>query len=439
MVRYLMRRGFSLMSRPLKTHCLFKALVYTVPFAIAYCLSLGRMFTHANGPIHATDLETPLNPTYYFWSIVYPWNPLGLGSMALPNIVDLTYGFIATVSFGNELISQLLLLSLRLIIAYSGTLLLTRRTMGASIGGSVFASIFYAFSPAYLAWFPLPYQFSMAFVPWLFYVGFEAAKHIFRTPAPSMRILVAYALTLAIILSFITSLYFHILPLIVLTLVISSAFLLKATKKGSLRHHVFRLVIFLGLVGVFYLLTTSRIFEILTILTSPERQAMIVRGEDVDQILALIKTFYEDATILNSLRLTGGTPMDERFILLNGNAIGIFLPILVFAGMLFFRNSVVKVSFSKQAILLYVSCVVNSILLLTIAYIFRELASSDNMLVANFVFSGMRRPERILETLALFYALAMAFSVSALESTFIGTLSKPQLTSGIENTRAHIK
>lgn len=432
LVRYLMLRGFSLMSRLLKTHCLFKALVYTVPFAVAYCLSLGRIFAHANGPIHATDLETPLNPTYYFWSILYPWNPLGLGGMMLPNIADMTYGFIATVSFGNELISQLLLLSLRPIIAYSGTLLLTRRTLGASIGGSVFASIFYAFSPTYLAWFPLPYQFSIAFIPWLFYVGFEATKHVFRTPPPSLRILITYALTLAIILSFITSLYFHILPLILLTLVISSAFFLKATTSGSLRRHIVRLVIFLSLVGTFYLLTTPRVFQIFTILTDPERQAIILRGEDVDQILALIKTFYRDATILNSLKLAGGMPINERFILLNGNIIGIFLPILVFAGMLFIRNRAVKLSFSKQAILLYVSCVVNSILLLTIAYIFRELASSNNALAANFAFSGMRRPERILETLTLFYALGMAFSVSVIEFTFIDALSKLQLTSRIE-------
>jgi len=420
------------MPRSFKMHCLFKALVYTVPFAVAYCLSLGRIFAHANGPIHATDLETPLNPTYYFWSILYPWNPLGLGSKALPNIVDLTYGFIATVSFGNELISQLLLLSLRLIIAYSGTLLLTRRTLGTSIGGSVFASVFYAFSPAYLAWFPLPYQFSIAFIPWLFYMGFEATKHVFRTPPPPLRILIIYALTLATILSFITSLYFHILPLILLTLVISSAFVLKATTTGNLKRHIVRLAIFLSLVGTFYLLTTSRVFQIFTILTNPERQAIILRGEDVDQILTLIKTFYADATILNSLKLASGTPINERFILLNGNILGIFLPILVFAGMLFIRNRAVKLSFSKRAIFLYVSCIVNSILLLTIAYIFGELASSNNMLVANFAFSGMRRPERILETLTLFYALGMAFSVSAIEFTFIDALSKPQLTSGIE-------
>jgi len=427
-----MLRGSRLKSKPVKTHHLFKALVYTIPFAVAYYLSLGRIFAYANGPIHATDLETPLNPTYYFWNILYPWNPLGLGGTALPNMGDLTYGLIATVSFGNELISQLLLLSLRPIIAYGGTLVLTRRTLGASIGGSVFASVFYAFSPAYLAWFPLPYQFSMAFIPWLFYVGFVATKHVFRTPPPSIRILITYALALAIILSFITALYFHILPLILLTLVISSVFVLKATTRGSLRRHLGRLVIFLGLVGIFYLLTTSRVFQIFTILTNTERQAMILREEDVNQILALIKTFYEDTTILNSLRLTGGTPIDERFILLNSNIIGIFLPILVFAGMLFLRNRVVKLSFSKQTILLYASCVVNSTLLLTIAYAFRELALSNNMLVANFALSGIRRPERILETLSLFYALAMAFSVSALEVTFIDAFSKPP-SSGIED------
>ena len=47
--------------------------------------------------------------------------------------------------------------------------------------------------------------------------------------------------------------------------------------------------------------------------------------------------------------------------------------------------------------------------------IFRGLARADNQIVTNFIFSGVRRPERFLELLSLFYAIGLAFTFTRIQ------------------------
>jgi len=395
---------------------IYKLCIYATPLLIGLYLTLGRIFLYSGGPIHATDLETPLNSIFYFWNFLYPSHPAALGSIAYPATYDFIYGCISIVSFSNEFASQVLVLSLPPIVAYTGVLLLTRKIMKTSVVASIFASVFYAFSPSFLAWFTLPYMLGVALVPWLFYIGLSAFKYIF-SDRQSLIILLFYSLMFALILSLLTGLYFHILPLILISLVISFMFMIIALPFKVTRKHILWLGVLICLIGFFYFLSSPRIFDLSSTLTA-ENPAL---STPID----VIKDFYQEATILNNFKLAGGTPNNERFILLRENPIGFFIPILAFSGLLFIKNKDVKSLFSTKIILLYSSFVVNSIVLLAIAYIFREFVFSNNLIVTNIYLSGMRRPERILEMLSLFYSLGMAFSLSVIQCK----LSKSSATS----------
>lgn len=386
------------------TNRVYRACIYTIPFVIGWYLLIGRVFLYAGGVIHATDLETPLNPTFYFWYFLYPSHPSALGSVANPATYNIIYGLIAIFSFGNAFVSQVILLSLPPIIAYTGTLLLTKRILKGGYVANVFSSFFYAFSPPYLSWFSLPYMLGVALIPWLLYVGICAFESILNHKR-SLGTSLFYSLMFAFILSLVTGIYFHILLLLPILLAIPLIFIMISLSFKVTTQHIFRLCVFVCLTGLLYLLMTPQIFNLL----SASGKSVFVTP------LNLIKKFYLEASILNNLRLASGTPCSERVILLQSNPVGMFIPILVFSGLLSLKDKDIKEHFPRKIILLYVSFIVNSIVLLMIAYIFRELAFSNNLVVTKPYLAGLRRPERILEMLSLFYSLGMAFSISVIE------------------------
>jgi hypothetical protein len=389
---------------------LFQIFIYLSPLFIGLYLHIGKIFFFSQGSIHATDLETPLNPLYYFWNIICPWNPLGLGSEASFSIFDFIYGSIAASSFGNPLISQLLVLSLPPIIAYFGVFLITRKILNLNIYGCILASFFYAFAPPYLAWFSLPYMLGFSLLPLLLYLVLKIVICA-TTDDFSLKRLIPYTLSIAIILSLMTNIYFHSLPFIVLSFAIVSIFAFKGEKREFNKKYITRIFSLLALIMILYMVVGSlpRLFEMGMILTDPQRQALILRTGDPSQILESIKVFYKEATLSNIVRLGGGTPINERYIFLNSNPIGYILPIFVFLGALFTKK------LSTRAGSIYLASVVNSILILTMIVIFRRLALADNQIVTNFIFSGVRRPERFLELLSLFYAIGLAFTFTRIQ------------------------
>ena len=262
---------------------LFQIFIYLSPLFIGLYLHIGKIFLFSQGSIHATDLETPLNPLYYFWNIICPWNPLGLGSEACFSIFDFIYGSIAASSFGNPLISQLLVLSLPPIIAYFGVFLITRKILNLNIYGCILASFFYAFAPPYLAWFSLPYMLGFSLLPLLLYLVLKIVICA-TTDDFSLKRLIPYTLSIAIILSLMTNIYFHSLPFIVLGFAIVSIFAFKGEKRKFNKKYITRIFSLLALIMILYMMVGSlpRLFEMGMILTDAQKQTLILRTGDLE-------------------------------------------------------------------------------------------------------------------------------------------------------------
>lgn len=404
------------MSKSKKFFYITTGLVYVIPFIVFFYLSIGKIFVYAQGPIHATDFETPLNPQYYFWSIYYPWHPLGLGSKTFQRPTDLIYGIIAYISMGEEVISQIMLFALHRAIAYTGILYILRKCLAVDTYVSLISAIFYTFSPVFMGWFTLPYQLSVSFIPWLFYIGLKVTR-LFSDFSYSSNTLLIYGLLFTVVLSLISSLYYHGLPIILPTLVITSLVSLKALTDKFSKPLINRIFIFLILVGIFYLLSSPYLFEILVIFFNQERQEIIIGSEPITQVIESIMNFYSEATVLNTLKLASGTPINERYIYLRKNPLGILFPIIVFIGTLFINNKIIKKNLSRYSIYLYISSIINSIFIISFTifiYKSEDLTWIEYVQPIYLVFAGLRRPERLLDILTLFYTLAIAFSLTSI-------------------------
>jgi len=398
----------------LQFHKIFRYILYFLPLIIGLLFHIGKLFIYSQGPIHATDFETPLNPLYYFWNVLYPWHPLGLGSFASFNTFNLIYGIIATFSFNNALLCQILVLSLPPILGYIGIFLITRKILNLHILGCIFASFFYAFSPPYLAWFSLPYMLGFSLIPILLYLLIKLVMLCTYTGNISFGCIVGYSLGVSIILSILTSIYFHSFPFLILSLSLVCFFVLMAEKKQFNKKLFKRILIIASIIFVLYLSVGSlfKLQEINSIITDPEKQALILRTEDPNEIVNSFKEFYNESVLLNVIRLGGGTPNNERYTFFNNNSIGFILPFFVFIGILFFKRS------TKRSVHIYLSCIINTLIIFLLVAFIREISIQNNYLLTNFLFSGVRRPERFLELLVVYYAIALAFSISGINCFF---------------------
>lgn len=388
---------------------IYKLCIYLIPLVIGIFLIQGQIFLYSNGPITATDQEVPINPTYYFWNIAYPWNPLSLGSpIPPPSLLDIFYGVIAAISFGNYTASQFMVLSLPPILGYFGMLLLTRKLLRSSLVGSIFASFFFAFSPPYLAWFPLPYMIGLSLTPWLFYLGLRAIDYIFVIKR-ELRKIVFYASSFALVLSLISSSYIHGLPLIIPLFVISAVFLIGRQGIKLKRNHVIWLIVLVSLTAIFFLFGFSKIIEFYSFVTTTEGTRI---GAGIGET---IKSLWEDGTIWNIVRLTGGSPNIELFDVLESQRYTFFVPLLAFFGLVFLLDSRTRSIFNSKSFSLYLSFFISIGILLLISYVYRELVFSGNPILNNMLLSPFRRPERLIELLSFLYALGIAFTVSIFE------------------------
>lgn len=388
----------------------FQILLYSLPLFFGLFLHVGKIFIFSQGPIHATDFETPLNPIYYFWNILYPWHPLGLGSISYINTFEMIYGIISFISFGNVLISQIITLSLPPIIGYIGIFLITRKILHLNLFGCIFASFFYAFSPPFLAWFSLPYMLGFSLIPILVFFIIKLVIFCTNDKNFSFKYIGTYSLCIAIILSILTNIYFHSFPFLFISLSLVCIFVLIGEKQRLNKKLLKRILIVITLIVILYLGAGSlfKLGEISNIFLDPERQSLILRTGEPGEIVDSIKVFYNDATLSNVTRLGGGTPNNERYSFFNNNLIGFILPFFVFFGLLFLKKS------TKRSICIYLSCIINSLLIFLIVIFLREMAMQDNYIVTNFIFSGVRRPERFLELLVIYYAIAIAFTISGI-------------------------
>lgn len=391
---------------------IYKLCIYLIPLVIGIFLLQGQILLYSNGPITATDQEVPLNPTYYFWGLAYPWNPLSLGSPTPPpSLFDIFYGIIAAISFGNYTVSQFMILSLPPILGYFGMLLLTRKLLRSSHVGSIFASFFFAFSPPYLAWFPLPYMIGLSLTPWLFYLGLRAIDYIFVIKK-ELRKIVFYASSFALVLSLISSSYIHGLPLIIPLFVISAVFLMCRQGIKLKRNHVIWLIVLVSLTAIFFLFGLSKIIDFYSFITTTEGTSI---GAGIGES---IKSLWEDGTIWNIVRLTGGSPNIELFDVLESQRYTFFVPLLAFFGLVFLLDSRTRGIFNSKSFSLYLSFFISIGILLLMSYVYRELVFSGNPILNNLLLSPFRRPERFIELLSFLYALGIAFTVSIFEYKF---------------------
>jgi len=316
-----------------------KAALYLTPLIVGLVLIHFQIFWFAQGPIHAIDNETPLNPVFYFWNILYPWNPLSLGSPAPLIALDIVYGVIATISLGNELVSQVIVLSLPPIVGYFGVLVLTKKILKSSLVGSIFASFFFAFSTPYLVWFSIPYMIGLALIPWLFYIGFRLVSKIFDNNI-SPKAVLFYSSAFSFLFILIASVYIHVLPLYLLLFGISCVFLLKSKREISSRN-----LIWFGIAILFISLSAlagfSKITETYMFISSSETGTSALSSLD-------IKDEWEFATIQNFMRLTRGESNNEQFGLIEQSRLTYFIPILVFSWLFFVSKKVVYDLFGKR-------------------------------------------------------------------------------------------
>jgi len=403
---------------------IYRFILYVSPLLIGLFLLYGQIFLFTDGsPIHATDNETPVNPTFYFWNILYPWNPLSLGSTPLPNAFDFIYGVIAFISFRNVAFSQFLVLSIPPTIGYFGMIMLTR-SLKSKTSGCIVAAFFFAFSPAYLAWFPLPYFIGLFSTPWLFYFGIKFFQNFF-VEKKQFKLLLFYASSISLVLSIISSIYIHIFPITLVLFSIPLSVFLFFKRHTLNKKNISFLLLFISLILFFFIFGLSRIFEFYSVLNSS------IGSSIGTQNLDSVKSLWIDGTFFNIMRLSGGSPGIGQFDLIESQRYTFLIPFFVFYGLIFliFKSSFQY--FSRLSVSLVVSFYFCTLIVILLAVGYRELVFLGHPIVSNALLSGLRRPERILELLSFFYAVGLTFSVSIINTQIIALLKKTSNTTHI--------
>jgi hypothetical protein len=187
-------------------------------------------------------------------------------------------------------------------------------------------------------------------------------------------------------------------------------FVLIGEKQRLNKKLIKRILIVVSLIVILYLAVGSlfKLGEISDIFLDPDKQSLILRTGDPAEIVESIKEFYNNATLSNVIRLGGGTPNNLRYDFFNNNLIGFILPFFVFFGFIFLKKS------TKRSRYIYLSCIINSLIIFLIVIFFREMAMQDNYIITNFIFSGVRRPDKFLELLVVYYAICLAFTITGI-------------------------
>jgi hypothetical protein len=386
--------------------------IYIFPFSLMFLLVIGSLFIDGKGPLSMTDFETPLNFKNYLKKFIYPLSPFNLGDFSHMFNYDLFYILIAFFSNENIFVSQFILFYISRLFAYLGMLLFLRGILKESIFISIIASLFYTFSPSFIAWFSLPYQIFAGLTPLLFYFIFKFIIQInnqdekCRSPQ-SNRTILWNGFKIAVVGSFIVTGYFQgIVPLLILILIaLPFIFLFNGFSRETLLN--------IGLGAIFVFLSTLYLccqFVRIAFVTLQMAQTFELQVYD--------PIYYKKAALFNLFRLGGGSPWNLSYNSINKSPATVIWPILAFVSFLFIRkNQFIRKKEHHYWLLLIqfwaASCI---LVLIGLAEAFKHFITNEalwkNLGMLAYILSGLRSPDRIIETLTFLYTIAISITLT---------------------------
>lgn len=379
--------------------------IYTIPWLIFYMFSIGRIIiSNWCTVLHATDLEIPpSNPTYYFWSLWYPYHPMWFGSTKVFKLHEILYGIVLLIT-RSPCISQYIILSLPPLISYITMLHLLRNNLKIDRFPSILGAILFAFSPVYIAWYTQPYFIGYSWLPLLLIVVNNLNIQVRRNNLNSLKEYIQYVISFSVIISWIISLLFQIFPILIAYIFIYIAL-------TSIRPNRFTSFLKAEIIFLFSLLILPLVSpRTLDILTISGKTAML----ESQQLISPYKIYYEKARMINLIKLAGGTSFNKAFKYFNSNHIGLIIPLIAFSG-LFSVN--LNKKFEKLSIktITYIIAVIETVtLLLMIKVVLFILSLPEIPLWLTLILSTIRRPERVLMLLSLNYGIMLAYSTETI-------------------------
>jgi len=386
----------------IKISIIKELLTHLTLFSLMFILIVGDLFIGAKGPLSMTDFETPLVFENYLKYFLYPFSPFALGDYTYPFSYNLFYILISFFSCNNIFLSQILILYISRLLAYFGMYLFLRKIIEIPTYISKVCSLFYSFSPPFIAWFSLPYQIFAGLVPLFFYLIFRLLINQSKNSELNLKRLYEIlwdSLKISIIMSFILTGYFHGVMIVILLIFLAIVIFIISNKSNKK---------FLPAVCISIIFT----FLLLLYLTWPFIEISFIATHKVQSSISQVwdTIFYKNAALINLFRLGGGSPWDLAYNSINRCPITIIWPILVFISLLFIRSKNI-IKGERYKFLVQLWTILGIILLLGLLELLKYflVRGWPNELV-KLILTGLRRPERGIELLSFLYTILIGIT-----------------------------